>query len=130
MIREKPDEHPVLVRESIARLRRTSRLAICQRAIYSIPIAHRGMKPMQRIAVNGISSQQRTKCVASRRGPPIRLPLFTPRKSCSSTRASARLATDQVRLFSMANRTSSAEVRTPSFWRMIEDVLATVLYDE
>ena len=28
---------------------------------------------------------------------------------------------------SMARRTSSAEVRTPSFWRMIEEVLATVL---
>jgi hypothetical protein len=27
----------------------------------------------------------------------------------------------------IANRTSSADVRTPSFWRMIEDVLATVL---
>jgi hypothetical protein len=34
---------------------------------------------------------------------------------------------DQVRLFSIARRTSSAEVRTPSFWRMIEDVLAMVL---
>ena len=28
---------------------------------------------------------------------------------------------------SMASRTSSVEVRTPSFWRMIEQVLATVL---
>jgi hypothetical protein len=28
---------------------------------------------------------------------------------------------------SIANRTSSAELRTPSFWRMIEEVLATVL---
>jgi hypothetical protein len=34
---------------------------------------------------------------------------------------------DQVRLLSIASRTSSAEVRTPSFWRMMEDVLAIVL---
>jgi hypothetical protein len=34
---------------------------------------------------------------------------------------------DQVRLFSIARRTSSADVRTPSFWRMMEDVLAMVL---
>jgi hypothetical protein len=72
---EKPDDHPVLVRESIARLRRTSRLAIAQRAIFSICIARRGTKPMQGIAANGISSQQRTKRAASRRGLPIRLPL-------------------------------------------------------
>ena len=29
--------------------------------------------------------------------------------------------------FSIASRTSSTELRTPSFWRMIEEVLATVL---
>ncbi len=34
---------------------------------------------------------------------------------------------DQVKLLSIANRTSSADVRTPSFWRMIEDVFAIVL---
>jgi hypothetical protein len=34
---------------------------------------------------------------------------------------------DQLRLLSIANRTSSADVRTPSFCRMIEEVLATVL---
>jgi hypothetical protein len=28
---------------------------------------------------------------------------------------------------SMASRTNSADVRTPSFWRMIEEVFATVL---
>jgi hypothetical protein len=32
-------------------------------------------------------------------------------------------------LDSIASRTSSAEVRTPSFWRISEEVLATVLYD-
>jgi hypothetical protein len=36
-------------------------------------------------------------------------------------------APSQATPLSMANRTSSAEVRTPSFWRMSEDVLATVL---
>jgi hypothetical protein len=41
--------------------------------------------------------------------------------------SSAGLRYSQATPFSIANRTSSAEVRTPSLWRMIEDVLATVL---
>jgi hypothetical protein len=34
---------------------------------------------------------------------------------------------DHATPLSIANRTSSADVRTPSLWRMIDEVLATVL---
>src|ERR1700681_3614882 len=41
--------------------------------------------------------------------------------------APANRVSNQVRLFAIANRTSSADERTPSFWRMSDDVLAIVL---
>jgi len=41
-------------------------------------------------------------------------------------RLQRRAAPSHAKPLSIANRTSSAELRTPSFWRMIDEVLATV----
>src|SRR4029077_18629104 len=58
------------------------------------------------------------------RPPAYRAPRPGPRALDSRQTVSHRSG----RMLTIASRTSSAEVRTPSFWRMIEDVLATVLY--
>jgi hypothetical protein len=47
--------------------------------------------------------------------------------AASMMRLLKRYTSLQATPFSMANRTNSADVRTPSFWRMIDEVFATVL---
>jgi hypothetical protein len=94
---------------SIARLRRTSRPAIPNRE-FSNGGADRESKLMPHCG----GGQNVLRCG-------VGLDLRSLRSGC------ADYLCDQVRLFSIAKRTSSADVRTPSFWRMIEDVLAIVL---
>ena len=126
--------------QSITRSRGTSRLAIANVSIFLSALSAGSEADVPRCGVNHFfAAANKICCIAARNF----ADLFGHCKIIGAEKGGlmARLRRpmpveiseagsagwDQVRLFSIARRTSSADVRTPSFWRMMEDVLAMVL---